>query len=117
MAQTQLPLWRPFGWMLDYATVGNYKEGDSFDEWYVGSDLQVAAAMRLLSYFRKEAAPMIVRRLQGLRIERIGSGMPPDKKLAAWVRREAKERPRGILLDKPRTGSIIHTARLFGFDR
>jgi hypothetical protein len=77
--------------LLDYATLGNYKEGDSFDEWSVGSGLQVAAALRLLYYFPRETAPLIARRLQGLRVERTGPGAgspATDKELAAWARRE-----------------------------
>jgi hypothetical protein len=77
--------------LLDYSTVGNYKEGDSFDEWGVGSDLQIAAAMRLLYYFPKETAPMIARRLRGLRVQRTGpaaGSYHTDAEMTAWKRRE-----------------------------
>jgi hypothetical protein len=87
--------------LLDYATVGNYKEGDSFDEWGVGSGLQVAAAMRLLYYFPKEAAPMIARRLQALRVERTrpaGGSRSTDEEWAAWTRREVANGARTVEL-------------------
>jgi len=77
--------------LLDYATQGNWKEGDSFGEWYVGSNLQIAAAMRLLYYFPKETVPMIIQRLQALRVERTGPGAgsrATDKEMEAWSRRE-----------------------------
>jgi hypothetical protein len=77
--------------LLDYATVGNYKEGDSFDRWGVGSELQIAAAMRMLYYFPKETGPMIARRLRGLRVHRVGPGAGTEAtadEMAAWARRE-----------------------------
>jgi hypothetical protein len=77
--------------LLDYSTEGIYKEGEGFDEWDVGSDLQVKAAMRLLYYFPNEATPLIARRLQGLHIERTGPGcgsLNTPKEMEAWERRE-----------------------------
>jgi hypothetical protein len=77
--------------LLDYSTQGNYKEGDSFDEWGVGSDLQVGAAMRLLYYFPTETAPMIARRLRGFRVERtrpMEGSKHTDAEPSAWMRRE-----------------------------
>src|SRR5262249_39974099 len=76
--------------LLDYATEENYKEGDSFNEWYVGSGFQVAASMRLFYYFPKQTAPLIARRLQGLRVERTGPGsgsMHTVNEMKAWKRR------------------------------
>jgi hypothetical protein len=77
--------------LLDYATEGKWKEGESFNPWDVGSNLQVAAAMRLLYYFPKETAALIARRLERLRVERIGPEKGPrdtDKEMEAWMRRE-----------------------------
>jgi hypothetical protein len=77
--------------LLDYATEGKWKAGESLDEWYVGGNLQVAATMRLLYYFPKETVPMIARRLQQLRVERTGPGARRQgtaNELDAWVRRE-----------------------------
>jgi hypothetical protein len=77
--------------LLDYATEGNYKEGDSFDEWDVGSDLQVGAVLRLLYYYPKETTPLIARRLRGLHVERIGRGPGSprsEQEIEAWARRE-----------------------------
>jgi hypothetical protein len=77
--------------LLDYATEGNYKKGDSFDEWSVGSDFQVGAISRLLYYFPKETVPLVERRLRGLRVESTklpGSAADADKELQVWAQRE-----------------------------
>jgi hypothetical protein len=77
--------------LLDYATEGKWKEGESFDRWYVGSHLQVSATMRLLYYFPKESVPMIAQRLRRLRTEKTGSEKgtaDTDKEMDAWMRRE-----------------------------
>ncbi len=49
----------------DYATAGIY-DGKSFDGWYVGSDMQCGAALRLLYYFPRESAALVADRLNKL---------------------------------------------------
>jgi hypothetical protein len=49
----------------DYATQGVFN-GKSLDGWSFGSDLQCGAALRLLFYFPKEAAPLVAGRLDKL---------------------------------------------------
>ncbi len=76
--------------LLDYSTQGIY-DGKSFDGWYVGSSLQVQAAMRLLYYFPKETAPLIAARLRGLKTHRTGPGVGSPSNEAereSWVKRE-----------------------------
>jgi hypothetical protein len=80
--------------LLDYATEGKWKEGESLGRWSVGSNLQVEAAMRLLYYFPKETVPMIARRLKGLRIEKRG------EERDAWARREVANGARTVELVK-----------------
>src|SRR5262249_7219769 len=54
--------------LLDYSSRGVHRHPeDAFDEWSVGSDLQVAAAMRLLYYFPQQAASLIAKRLRQLK--------------------------------------------------
>ena len=49
--------------LTDYATQGVFN-GKSLDGWDLGSQFQIHAAMRLLYYFPKEAAPLIADRLR-----------------------------------------------------
>jgi hypothetical protein len=49
----------------DYATEGVFN-GKSLDGWSLGSDLQCGAALRLLFYFPKDAAPLVADRLERL---------------------------------------------------
>jgi hypothetical protein len=80
--------------LLDYSTEGIYR-GKGFDEWYVGSNLQVGAAMRLLYYFPREAAPMIVLRIRSLQVHGTGfeSGVADeDDRHEAWTKRELANR-------------------------
>jgi hypothetical protein len=51
--------------LADYATEGVFN-GKSLDGWSEGSDFQCGAALRLLYYFPKEAAPLLANRLDKL---------------------------------------------------
>jgi hypothetical protein len=85
--------------LLDYRTQGKY-DGVSFDGWYVGSNLQVEATMRLLYYFPKESASLIAARIDRLNVSRIGppTGEPKsDSEFDAWVKREVEN---GVRTDK-----------------
>jgi HEAT repeat protein len=56
--------------LIDYATEGIFN-GDSLDGWDKGSDYQVQAALRLLYYFPKEAAPLIAARLRSFDVKEV----------------------------------------------
>lgn len=76
--------------LADYSTEGIYG-GKGMDGWGVGSNAQVAAAMRLLFYFPKETAPLIAARLKKLRIERTGpsnGSYHNPQELETWMKRE-----------------------------
>jgi hypothetical protein len=53
--------------LVDYSTRG-VRRGRGLDGWGYGSHFQVGAAMRLLYYFPREAAPLVARRLQSLKV-------------------------------------------------
>lgn len=77
--------------MHDYATRGIPTDG-AFDYWYVGSYLQVEAAMRLLFYFPRETVPFIARRLSRLQVYSVGPGEGSehsDKEMEQWAKRES----------------------------
>jgi hypothetical protein len=57
--------------LTDYATRAAFN-GNSLDGWDVGSDMQIASAMRLLYYFPKESSGAIAERLQQLKVKNIG---------------------------------------------
>ena len=63
----------------DYATEGVFN-GESLDGWGVGIDLQCRAALRLLFFFEKEAAPLVASRLAKLDVRK-------DKELDSFMRR------------------------------
>ncbi len=73
--------------LLDYATEGLYN-GESLDGWYEGSDFQIRAALRLLYYFPKEAAPLIADRLKAFDVR--------DADGDAWMKREVKNGVRAV---------------------
>lgn len=75
--------------LLDYSTEGVF-QGPSLDSWDLGSELQIAAAMRLLYYYPRETAPLIADRLKQLNVERTNSiGMlPTTDESDHFVRRE-----------------------------
>ena len=60
-------LWRSL--LIDSATEGIFN-GNSLDGWYGGSDRQCAAALRLLYYFPRDAAPLVAERLGKLDVGR-----------------------------------------------
>lgn len=68
--------------LIDYATEGIYN-GESLDGWADGSERQIAAAMRLLYYFPKEASPLISARLRSLEVRSRASDYD-------WAKREVK---------------------------
>jgi hypothetical protein len=51
--------------LVDYATEGLFN-GSSLDGWDEGSERQIEAALRLLYYFPREAAPLVAARLRSL---------------------------------------------------
>ena len=59
--------------LLDYSTEGKFN-GDSLDGLSEGGDFQIAAAMRLLYYYPKQFAPVIVERLKKLDVKAEGDG-------------------------------------------
>jgi hypothetical protein len=65
--------------LADYATEGVFN-GRSLDGWGVGSMFQCGAALRLLYYFPKEAAPLLAARLDKLDVG-------PDKGLDGYMTR------------------------------
>lgn len=69
--------------LLDYATEGVFN-GKTLNGWGEGSDWQIQAALRLLYYFPKEAAPLIATRLRSLDVKQGGEG--------GWMAREVKNR-------------------------
>jgi hypothetical protein len=54
------------------------------DGWYVGSNLQVEAVLRLLYYYPKETAPLIAARLRSFDVSDTGGV------LERWTKREAR---------------------------
>jgi hypothetical protein len=85
----------------DYATEGLFN-GESLDGWSLGSDLQCGAALRLLFYFEKEAAPLIAGRLAKLDVRKdrepdgfmhrcVANGVRADDfiKAVAWSKNRA----------------------------
>jgi hypothetical protein len=65
--------------LIDYATEGIFN-GRSLDGWSEGSDWQIRAALRLLYYFPREAAPLIATRLRSLDVQDTND----------WMKREVK---------------------------
>ena len=65
--------------LTDFATEGVFN-GKSLDGWYLGSELQCGAALRLLYYFEKEASPLVVGRLDKLDVGK-------DRELDSFMRR------------------------------
>jgi hypothetical protein len=83
--------------LLDYNTRGTHSNAkEEQDDWYPASGLQVGAAMRLLYYFPTQTAPLIARRLAGLRLESIGTGAGSQHSDAEMKRGEARERANGV---------------------
>jgi hypothetical protein len=80
--------------LTDYTTEAVYKEG-KLEKLTVASGLQCGAALRLLSYFPKEAAPVIAARLRSFDVrDPAGPGFQDDRKgwlgqLDRWREREA----------------------------
>ena len=74
------PQWKLFDSLCaDYATIGIYN-GKNLDGWYEGSEFQCAAALRMLFYFPRESAPLLVSRLEKLNVAK-------DAKLDDFERR------------------------------
>jgi hypothetical protein len=76
--------------LLDYSTRGRFN-GESPDGWYVGSSLQIEAAMRLLFYYPEESAVLIASRVDKLNVQRPSPSFPnptDTDKFSAYMRRE-----------------------------
>ena len=108
--------------LLDYSTKGVFN-GHSLDGWDEGSHFQIGAAMRLLFYYPKDAAPEIAARLDRMSVDAIEPALsttPGRAELDAWMMREVGNGVRTAEFIKAVSWSVhprVQTAVLSAFTR
>ena len=111
--------------LLDYSTRG-VLQGNSLDDWSIGNDFQVAAAMRLLYYYPEESAETISKRLSSLEVSEsedfvdqcVQNGVRSNEfiEATAWSKNKHIQAALATLATRAKEREVIRALKRAGFD-